>query len=215
MKPFAPIAIVGQACILPGANSVEALWRNIVGGASSISSAPASRWGLPKHTAMSRDGATVATSVDRTWSDAGGYVSNYVFDAQGFQRSSAELSALDPLFHWVLGGVRETLQSIGGIEVRSDALLRAGLILGNLSFPSSSMTRYAEDVWLSAQPGAAGAELRRAAGARPHALNRFSSGMPAHLAARVLVRLRSMPPALLRYMQSNLPATDCTMVTLI
>ena len=65
---------------------------------------------------------------------------------------------------------------------------RTGLVLGNLSFPTSSMSRYAESVWLDAQgPRYAGGHAAARAGVtRPHAFNRFTSGLPAHLAARAL-----------------------------
>src|SRR5262249_9467035 len=64
----------------------------------------------------------------------------------------------------------------------------AGLVLGNLSFPTATMTRYAESVWLGAQgDGFAGGHAAARAGiTRPHPRNRFSSGLPAHLAARAL-----------------------------
>ena len=46
--PFEPIAIVGQACLLPGAASPEALWQAVVAGKDLLSSAPADRWGVPR-----------------------------------------------------------------------------------------------------------------------------------------------------------------------
>ena len=76
---FEPIAIVGQSCTLPGALSPEALWTNVLAGKSSISTVPAERWGLPQASVM----GNVAQSADRTWSDVGGYVSGFQFDATG------------------------------------------------------------------------------------------------------------------------------------
>ena len=176
--PFEPIAIVGQACTLPDALTPEALWTNVLAGRSSVSSAPAERWGLARAVAM----GTVDDATDRTWSDAGGYVRGFdeVFDPTGFAIPEDEIRALDPLFQWVMHGAREALRAVG----HDAPSARAGLILGNLSFPSSSMTRYAESVWLAAQgPSFAGG---RAVLDRPHPRNRFSSGLPAHLAARAL-----------------------------
>jgi acyl transferase domain-containing protein len=175
---FEPIAIVGQSCTLPDAPSPAALWENLVAGRSALSAAPEDRWGLARALAMGR----VDDALDRTWSDVGGYVRGFEarFDPGGFRIDAETIAALDPLFHWVLAGVR---QALGG-----DAPARTGLVLGNLSFPSSSMSRYAESVWLDAQgPGYAGGHAAARAGVtRPHAFNRFSSGLPAHLAARAL-----------------------------
>ena len=124
----------------------------------------------------------VEDALDRTWSDVGGYVRGFEagFDPSGFRIDAETIAALDPLFHWVLAGVR---QALGG-----DAPARTGLVLGNLSFPTSSMSRYAESVWLDAQGAryAGGHAAARAGVTRPHARNRFSSGLPAHLAARAL-----------------------------
>jgi acyl transferase domain-containing protein/1-acyl-sn-glycerol-3-phosphate acyltransferase len=162
---FEPIAIVGQSCTLPGALSPEALWGNVLAGKSSISTVPAERWGLPQASVM----GTVAQSADRSWSDVGGYVSGFQFDATGTAIPAEELQALDPLFQLTVQGVREALHSAG----LSGSLNATGLVLGNLSFPSAAMARFAESVWLEKTP-------------RPHAKNRFNSGLPAHLAARAL-----------------------------
>ena len=178
---FEPIAIVGQSCTLPDAPSPAALWENLVAGRSALSAAPGGpegRWGLSRELAMGR----VEDALDRTWSDVGGYVRGFEagFDPSGFRIDAETIAALDPLFHWVLAGVR---QALGG-----DAPARTGLVLGNLSFPTSSMSRYAESVWLDAQGAryAGGDASARAGVTRPHAFNRFSSGLPAHLAARAL-----------------------------
>ena len=178
---FEPIAIVGQSCTLPDAPSPAALWENLVAGRSALSAAPGGpedRWGLSRALAMGR----VEDALDRTWSDVGGYVRGFEagFDPSGFRIDAETIAALDPLFHWVLAGVR---QALGG-----DAPARTGLVLGNLSFPTSSMSRYAESVWLDAQGAryAGGHAAARAGVTRPHAFNRFSSGLPAHLAARAL-----------------------------
>ena len=164
MKSFEPIAIVGQSCTLPGAHSPEQLWANVLAGKSALSSVPADRWGIPRANVM----GTVSQSQDRTWSDVGGYVTNFQFDPTGTAIPADELKALDPLFQLTIHGVREALRS-----ARLEGSAKTGLVLGNLSFPSAGQARYAESVWLGKTP-------------RPHARNRFNSGLPAHLAARAL-----------------------------
>ena len=177
-----PIAIVGQACTLPGALTPAELWANVIAGRNCLSQVPAGRWGVPRSAVM----GTVHDASDRTWSDVGGYVNGFesVFEPASFLIPADEIRELDPLFQWVLHGAREALRGTGH-EAPSP---RAGLVLGGLSFPTSAMARYAESVWLEAQgPAFAGDHVAERAGiVRPHARNRFSSGLPAHLAARAL-----------------------------
>ena len=137
---FEPIAIVGRSCVLPGAPNPEALWEAVATGRDLVSAVPADRWGLQPEHALTSD---PSRSDDRAWSDRGGYVSG--FDAafraelQGdpFSRDADDLLALDPLFHWVLHCGRTALRQAGH-EGASD---RVAAVLGNLSFPSSAMSR--------------------------------------------------------------------------
>ena len=189
MMRFEPIAIVGQSCTLPGALNPRQLWENVLAGRSSVGPVPAGRWGLSHGHAM----GTVANAKDRTWSDAGGYVTGFdaIFDPTGFSLGADDIRALDPVFQMTFHGVREALRdalpsgSTG--ESASANLGTTGLILGNLSFPSAAMALYAESVWADAQrSGVKGASPGFSQLKRPHARNRFHSGLPAHLAAKAL-----------------------------
>lgn len=112
-------------------------------------------------------------SADRSWSDRGGYVDEARFEAEfnpeGFAVEPAELEGLDPLFRWVLHTARAALQDGAPAASRG----RVGAIFGNLSFPSSSMSRFSEAVW-------------RGDATRPDPRNRFTSGLPALLLSRAL-----------------------------
>jgi 3-oxoacyl-(acyl-carrier-protein) synthase/3-hydroxymyristoyl/3-hydroxydecanoyl-(acyl carrier protein) dehydratase/1-acyl-sn-glycerol-3-phosphate acyltransferase len=167
---FEPIAIVGQSCLLPGSNSPEQLWANVLAGRDLVSEAPGKRWGL--------DAAHVMGSgPDRAVSNRGGYVSGFeeLFVADGFAITPEEIHGLDPLFKWVLHAGREALVGVQGPTER------AGAILGNLSFPSSALSRLAESTWLAQAPTAL-----RSQAASIDARNRFMSGLPAHLLAKAL-----------------------------
>ena len=104
--------------------------------------------------------------------DRGGFVKGFesLFDPTGFVMPAEELVSLDPLFHWVLHGVRAALQDAGHDWSRPAA--RAGLVMGNLGLPCPGLRRFAEAVWLG--------------GARPDPRNRFCFGLPARLGARAL-----------------------------
>lgn len=172
-RPFSPIAIVGQACLLPGANSPAALWEAVEKGSDLLGEAPPDRWGLDPR----RVTGTFEDATDKTWSRRGGYVEGFeaLFDPEGFAIPAEEVSALDPLVQWLLHCGREALEGAGMPD-----LAKAGAIIGNLSFPSTAMARRAERTWL-------GDELAEAADLpASHPSHRFMSGLPAHLLARGL-----------------------------
>ncbi len=171
MNTFEPIAIVGQACLLPGSDSPSALWAHVRAGHDLVTTVPARRWRLDFAHAL----GTPQRCVDRTWSDRGGYVEGFTFDPAGFALPAEALAPLDPLFHWLLHVSREALQ-----DARLTGGPSIGAVFGNLSFPSAGMSRFAERTWL-------GEALADAVGIpSSDARNRFSSGLPAHLVARAL-----------------------------
>ncbi|MBW1883212.1 MAG: beta-ketoacyl synthase, partial [Deltaproteobacteria bacterium] len=177
---FDPIAIVGRACVLPGALNPQELWNLVLAGKDVLGSAPAGRWGLASEHALARG----SSCADRSWTDRGGYVQAFeeIFDPSGFAIAEKEITRLDPLFQWVLHSAREALRDAG--HEKSDA--RVGAVFGNLSFPSASMSRYAESVWMAAQQEPNEALADSVLGSRPDPRNRFSSGLPALLLERAL-----------------------------
>ena len=126
------------------------------------------RWGIESERVLANNGS----AEDRSWTDRGGYVDGFdeCFDPTGFALESDKLLCLDPLFQWVLHTAREALRDAG--QDASGA--RVGAVFGNLSFPSASMSRYAEAIW------------RDESAARPDARNRFASGLPALLLEQAL-----------------------------
>ena len=164
---FPPIAIIGQSCVVPGALHPGALWDKILSGEDLLSSPPENHWRLSPDSMLK---PTPESGLDRIVSDRGGYVRDFEFDPEGFALPAEELIPLDPLFHWVLFGVRKALREAG--HDCSKTAERVGLILGNLGYPSASLTRFAEAVWLD--------------GIRPDPRNRFHLGLPPELAARAL-----------------------------
>ncbi len=163
MKPFAPIAIVGRSCILPGASSPAALFDASLTGRSLLSRTPKDRWaGLdPEALARSAEaGARVACAV-------GGYVLAPDLRVQKVAERVAAFDRLDPLVHWLAHCTLEAIEQSHAVEVA-----RTGLIVGNLSYPSRLGAAFVEEWWR----GGAGIDPR----------NRFSSGLPLHLLAEAL-----------------------------
>ena len=171
MNRFEPIAIVAQSYALPGAFSAEELFNRVLAGQDLLSSVPERRWRVdPGPLLAAPDGPT----LDRVSSLRGGYVRGFEdrFDPTGFSLPAAQIHGLDPLFKLVFHTTREALQ---GVKDADPLRPRTGLILANLSFPSTGLSHFAEQVWSGIGPAD-----------RVDARNRFSSGLPAFLAARAL-----------------------------
>jgi acyl transferase domain-containing protein/3-hydroxymyristoyl/3-hydroxydecanoyl-(acyl carrier protein) dehydratase/1-acyl-sn-glycerol-3-phosphate acyltransferase len=166
---FEPIAIVGRACVLPGALSPEALWRQVVEGRDLIRPAADGYWGLDATRIL---GNTGRAGTERAFTDRGGYVSGFdaVFGAAD-ESDLTRTAGFDPLFRWLLHCAREALRDAGA---PASALPACGLIVGNLSYPNRSHGDFARSVWLH------GHDCEVAA------VNRFSSGYPAHFVAGCL-----------------------------
>ena len=191
MKSFAPIAIVGRACLLPGASTPEELWQAVTDGRDLTSTVPPDRWGLSADEVMC---AGAADSTDRTWSDRGGYVTGFadLFDPDGFAVPASDLATLDPVFLWTLHTAREALRDAGrGTSIDRADCSEIGAVFGNLSFPSAGMASFTETTLLRSVEGYDQAtlgteELADAGLASTDARNRFHSGFPALLLERSL-----------------------------
>ncbi|MFZ5781267.1 MAG: beta-ketoacyl synthase N-terminal-like domain-containing protein [Pseudomonadota bacterium] len=170
---FEAIAIVGRACVLPGANSVEQLWQSVVDCHDLTSSSPAGAWGTRLVRAV---GARTTSEPDVVACERGGYVSGFdtLFDPAGFALDRQRIERLDAGFRWLLHCARESLAQA---RVGSDARRRTGFVLGNLSYPSRAFADYACDTWLAS----AGRPIPSAC---PE--SRFVSGLPVQLTARAL-----------------------------
>lgn len=138
---FAPIAIVGRACVLPGALNPAQLWQAVAEGRDLISSVDPGRWGLEPNAVLC---TAEQWKPDYTWSNRGGYVRQFdsVWNPEGFAVPATELAGLDPLFHWTLHCARAALA-----EAKSVDRAAVGAIFGNLGFPSEGMAAYAQSVW--------------------------------------------------------------------
>lgn len=158
MSEFDPIAIVGRSCLLPGANSPEALFDATLAGRSLLTPTPRDHWrGVDPATLLASD-----TPGLRVSSATGGYVDTADDPAHVAVRIR-DLGRLDPLVSWL---ARCAEQALG----RPSAEPRTGLIVGNLSYPSTMHTAFVESMW-------------RATGSEVDPRNRFSSGLPVHLVA--------------------------------
>ncbi|HLT38290.1 MAG TPA: beta-ketoacyl synthase N-terminal-like domain-containing protein, partial [Enhygromyxa sp.] len=161
---FEPIAIVGRACVLPGALSPEQLWELVAAGRDAISSVDPGRWRVAPEDVMCEPDRPLA---DRTWTDRGGYVRGFedLWDPDGFAIPAAELGGLDPLFHWLLHCAREALADAGDRRRGAVERSRVAAVFGNLGFPTEQMNHYAEALWgIEGRPSGDPKGRRRAGG---------------------------------------------------
>ncbi len=166
---FAPIAIVGQGCVLPGALSPDELWSLVHEGRSAIAPAADDLWRIDAGADRAQLHREIASTV-------GGHVEGFerVFDHHGFAVPAETLYRLDPVFLWTLHAAREALRSAGLSPL--EARPRAALVLGNLSYPTPGLVDFALEQWA--------ADPTRTAHEDPR--NRYMSGFPAHFAAQAL-----------------------------
>lgn len=177
MTGFRPIAIVGQACLLPGAHSPEQLWSGVLAGRDLLSRASAATWQIADQRRLMRSDAG-APPAEKIPTDRGGYVTGFekVFDPAAHRLERELVAGLDPLFQWLLHVGREAMVDAG---VDTGQRLRGGAIIGNLSYPTYALNAVATSVWAEELLGAA--RVRAAGLASPDKLNRFMSGLPANL----------------------------------
>ncbi len=180
-----------------------------------MTSPPEGRWRLPAWHAMGSRARR--KSAPGPTPEAVSAASESAFDPGGLRLPEAELRGLDPVFQWTLHTARAA-RSSAGMEGPS---ARAGLVLGNLSFPTASMSRYAESVWLEAlgKELLGGRAAAQAGVTHPDAHNRFMSGLPRTSPRRPSgsagAPSRSTPPAPRRSTRSSSPATGSRIALLI
>jgi acyl transferase domain-containing protein len=119
---FEPVAIVGQACLLPGAHSPEELWSLVLEGRVAISHLPATRWRADRET-MLASGAC--------FTDCAGFVDGFerIWSPAEYSVDPVTLADLDPLFQWLLHTGRSALLDA---RVARGITARTGAIIGNL-----------------------------------------------------------------------------------
>lgn len=126
-------AIVGTACLFPGAPTPDRFWENLMSGVDSRSDGGAEVFGADQH---GDDGQHRITCT------RGGFVTDFTFDPNGYRLAPEYVGGLDDVFQWSLHVAREALRDAGH-EPGSDA----GVVLGNYSFPTRSSSRRCLPLW--------------------------------------------------------------------
>ncbi len=182
LATFHPIAIVGRGCVLPGALTPDELWQAVSRGEDHVTTVLPGAWPAPAETYLAPPGT--AAAVDQVVNVRGGFIRGFerVFDADATRLPRDLVMAPDVSLRWLLYAGREAVRDLG----RDDLAGLSGVtVVGNLSFPTRGMYDYVEHCIIDPA-------IVRAGGCRTddrmpsHPLNRFSSGLPAHLLGRSL-----------------------------
>ncbi|NGO67721.1 type I polyketide synthase [Streptomyces boncukensis] len=151
------VAVVGMACVFPGAADLDAYWANILAGADAVTEVPATRWD-PAVYFGTGDHRAAGGSPDRTVSKWGGFLPPVPFDPLAFGIPPASLGSIEPVQLLALQAARRALDD-------------AGLGDGDFDRARTSVVFGAE----------AGSDLANATTLRT-VLPAYASGIPAELA---------------------------------
>jgi enediyne polyketide synthase len=117
------IAVVGMACIYPGSNSPEELWRNVLAGRRYFRKIPPER--LPLSEYFDSD----PTAPEKTYSDQMALITGWKFNPLEFKIPPITAEASD-ISHWLaLSTAKSAIRESGILESVDPA--RVGVILGN------------------------------------------------------------------------------------
>ncbi len=169
MADFAPIAIVGHACVVPGALTPDQLWDLVATGRTALGPPPKGRWRA--------DIERLKISPEGVATERGGYVVGFeeAFDYSAFAISRDRLVGLEPMYRWLLHVGHEALIT-AGFDRSAGGLARTGAIFGNLLYPTEGLSELAEAAWLGSRAKSRNIDQR----------NRFSSGYPVHFLCQTL-----------------------------
>jgi acyl transferase domain-containing protein/NAD(P)H-dependent flavin oxidoreductase YrpB (nitropropane dioxygenase family)/NADP-dependent 3-hydroxy acid dehydrogenase YdfG len=117
------VAIIGMACVLPGAPELASYWRNILGRVDAITEVPAARFDWRRLYEEEGDGPDAISS---RW---GGFIDDVVFDPVRWGMPPASLASIEPMQLLTLHVAAAAL-SDAGYERRRFAREQTSVILG-------------------------------------------------------------------------------------
>ncbi|MGQ0507306.1 MAG: polyketide synthase, partial [Myxococcaceae bacterium] len=115
-----PIAVVGIGCVVPGALSVDAFWRNLIDRHVSLAQVPRSAWDHALYFDPDR------RAPDRTYCQLGGFVQDFVFDWKRFKVPPADAQAVNAMQWMILEAGTQALTPLAATLPKE----RTSIILG-------------------------------------------------------------------------------------
>ncbi|MFJ8506583.1 SDR family oxidoreductase [Streptomyces avermitilis] len=116
------IAVVGMACMFPGAPDLATFWANVLAGADAVTEVPATRWDADLYHDPNGAG-------DKTPSRWGGFLPEIPFEPLRYGIPPASLPAIEPVQLLALEAARRALED-SGYGSRSFDRARASVVFG-------------------------------------------------------------------------------------
>ncbi|RBM13805.1 type I polyketide synthase [Streptomyces sp. PT12] len=136
------IAVVGMACMFPGAPDLAAFWSNVVAGKDCVTEVPTERWDPALYYAPDGDG-------ERTPSRWGGFLPRIPFDPLAYGIPPASLGSIEPVQLLALEAAHRALADAGyagpGTDHRRTSVIfgaEAGSDLSNASVLRTVLPSY-------------------------------------------------------------------------
>jgi acyl transferase domain-containing protein/phosphopantetheinyl transferase len=141
-RPGHDVAIVGMACVFPGAGDLNSYWRNIVEAKDAITTVPESRWDKVFHDPNSDD-------VHRLYTNRGGFIDEHAnFDALDFGIMPVAAQASEPDQLLMLQVAAQAMRHAGYGE-KSFPRESSGVILGRGGYLNAGTARLVQKVRVS------------------------------------------------------------------
>jgi acyl transferase domain-containing protein/NAD(P)-dependent dehydrogenase (short-subunit alcohol dehydrogenase family)/NAD(P)H-dependent flavin oxidoreductase YrpB (nitropropane dioxygenase family) len=142
------VAIIGMACFLPKAPSLQTYWENILNKVDAITEVPKNRWDWRRY--FDADPKT----PDKIYSKWGGFLEDVPFDPMRYGMPPNSLSSIEPLQLLTLEAVSAALQDAGYSDrpfprQRTAVILGAGggvAELGNQYAVRSALPMFVDDI---------------------------------------------------------------------
>ena len=144
-------AIVGLACLFPGAGTPDDYWRNLIEGVDSRTDGDDRVFG---HAPEARE--TDPEDRHRIYCTRGGFLDEYDeraagLDPKNYRLPADYLAGLDRSFHWALRVAGDALADAGRPPTADGRQgRRTGVVFGNYPFPPPASGRFAGELWDSA-----------------------------------------------------------------
>ncbi len=133
--PF-DIAIVGMACFVPGANTVEQFWRHVLRKDDCIIDIPCDRFDVDRWYDEDK------SARDKIYGKRGGFIQDIPFDPLKFGIPPTTLRHVEPL-HFLALELAERALRDAGYHPYNPSRVRTGVILGVGAGAAEMSTRYA------------------------------------------------------------------------
>ncbi len=117
------VAIVGMACLMPGADSLRTFWENVLGRVDAVTEIPADHWDWRLY--YDPD----PRAKDKITSKWGGFLGDVPFDPLAFGMPPNSLASIEPVQLLVLEAVRRALADAGYADRPFDRE-RTAVVLG-------------------------------------------------------------------------------------